>query len=617
MDLSSQQKVAVEHIGTPALVVAGAGSGKTRTLTAKIEYLLSKGYDPKRILAITFTNKAAEEMKKRLVELTGMSVLNFPWVRTYHSACYTILKEYCTRLGYTPPLQIFSQYHQTKMVKEIAAQLNIDKKLVPQIISDISKAKNYGNPQEYFNKKKKIVRFMIKDVYDVYENKLKENNAVDFDNILLLVRNLLRDDAEVRNKYQELFQYILVDEYQDSNNLQEELTGLLLGHGNLFCVGDDWQAVYGFRGSNVNHFLSFKNKYSQSRIFRLEENYRSANEIVQLANQLIDNNSQRMEKKCFSEKKGGIVEINSFYNETEEASWVARKLMTLNNMGIRYDDMAVIYRTKALSLPFEKVFRAYKIPYQMKGSKGFFERKEVLDINCYLSAAVFPKDDVSFERIINTPKRGIGPAMIKKIAGLKTDDTSLQDAARRILSERVLSAKVHDALKKLMEGLDEISGMPPKEAVNEILFGFQYKDYLKSTSKSGRMEFSNRMENIEQLLYSASLYDNIVDYLEDASLIKEDKDDEDEDSSGGVSLSTVHASKGLEYISVFVAGCEESIFPHWKSMESEKELQEERRLMYVALTRAEAYLYLCASEFRRGQVTQKSRFLYEIEESLN
>jgi DNA helicase-2/ATP-dependent DNA helicase PcrA len=611
MQLSAPQKEAVKHIGSPALVVAGAGSGKTRTLTAKISHLVSDGYDPERILAITFTNKAADEMKRRLVHLTGMPIDRFPWVRTYHSACFKILKDHCSLLGYQPPLQIYAMYHQQKTIKEILVRLNFDKKNVPAVLSHISKAKNSGDPGKYFDHKSRVSHIRLIDVFDIYEKELFTKNAVDFDNILFKTRDLLRDHKDVREEYQKFFQYILVDEYQDSNNLQEELTRLLLGDGgNLFCVGDDWQAVYGFRGSNVNHFLTFSEKYSGSRTFRLEQNYRSADEIVRVANDLIAYNEDKMEKECFSEKKGGVVELYDFYNETEEAHWVADKIKSLRQSGIPYDKMAVLYRTKFCSLAFEKAFRASGIPYQMMGSKGFFERKEILDVNCYLTAAVFPKDDVAFDRIINIPKRGIGPAMIKKIGQVRTGEMGLRDAARKVLAERVLTPKVHSSLGLLIELLDEIKTYAPDDAIREILTRCNYLDYLRQYSKT-ESDYVSREENLEQLIYSASQKQTIIEYLEEAALIQEDKEDEEDDNSG-VNLSTIHASKGLEYLVVFITGCEEQLFPHWRSMNSDGEIQEERRLMYVALTRAERYLFLTCSEFRKGQYNKKSRFVEEI-----
>ena len=307
MELSSEQQAAVEHTGAPALVVAGAGSGKTRTLTAKIEYLIQKGYDPGNILAITFTNKAADEMKRRLEDLTGMPRFRFPWVRTYHSACFRILKRHCEVLGYASPLQIYSGYQQQKLLKELIVGAGFDKKHTLPVLSQISNAKNSGNPDTYFDVRRRRFRLPIQTLYKSYEKALRDANAVDFDNILLMTRNLLRDHDTIRREYQETFRYILVDEYQDSNDLQEELTRLFLKNGNLFCVGDDWQAIYGFRGSNVNHFLSFPKTYPGARVFRLERNYRSVDEIVQAANDLIGYNKQRMEKRCFSKKRGGIV----------------------------------------------------------------------------------------------------------------------------------------------------------------------------------------------------------------------------------------------------------------------------------------------------------------------
>ncbi|WP_367172547.1 ATP-dependent helicase [Desulfobacula sp.] len=304
MELSVQQQDAVNHTGSPALVVAGAGSGKTRTLTAKFSHLVNLGHDPRRILAITFTNKAAGEMKSRLIEMTGLGFQNFQWVRTYHSACLMILKRHCEKLGYGSPIQVFSVYQQQKLAKELCVKNNIEKKHANKILSTISRAKNFGNPGKYFDLKPAFFNIKIEDLFAQYEERLKEMNSVDFDNILLKTRDLLRDYSEIREYYQKYFSYILVDEYQDTNNLQEDLTNLFLGeHQNLFCVGDDWQAVYGFRGSNVNHFLGFPEKYKDSKIFRLEENYRSADEIVQVANDLIDYNPDKMDKKCFSKKK--------------------------------------------------------------------------------------------------------------------------------------------------------------------------------------------------------------------------------------------------------------------------------------------------------------------------
>ncbi len=617
MDLSRQQKAAVTHLGSPALVVAGAGSGKTRTLTAKIQHLISSGYDPKRILAITFTNKAADEMKTRLIQMTGLSINNFPWVRTFHSASYKILQRHCTMLGFKSPLQIYATYQQQKIIREILIKLDYDKKYTPAVIGKISNAKNFGNPMAYFDLHPRVSTVRLIDVYDLYEKELKDKNAVDFDNILTLTRDLLRDNLEIRDRYRSWFQYVLCDEYQDANNLNEELTRLLLNNGNFFAVGDDWQSIYSFRMSNIDHFLTFSEKYQGARIFRLEENFRSADKIVKIGNDLIGHNDNKMDKACFSAKKGGVAERHDFYDEYEEATWVLRKIKNLKQMGMAYDKIAVLYRTKFSSLAFEKTFRSAGIPYRMLGGKGFFERKEILDITCYLTASVFSKDDVAFDRIINTPKRGIGPGALAKISRFRRDFMSLQDAARKSLKEKILPGGIYDGVSLVISLLDDIRDMRPDTAIREVLTRTGYMDYLKHYLKSSAMDYTAREENIEQLIHSAGLKDTILDYLEEAALIREDKeDDEAENSGNGVNLSTIHASKGLEYGVVFIIACEEQLFPHWRAMDTPTGLEEERRLMYVAVTRAEQYLFLSSADFRKGQYNQPSRFLDEISESL-
>ncbi|MGD9823154.1 ATP-dependent helicase [Desulfobacter sp.] len=619
MQLSQPQQDAVDHTGSPALVVAGAGSGKTRTLTAKFSHLITAGQAPERILAITFTNKAAQEMKTRLMEMTGLSQMRFEWVRTYHSACLMILKRHCQIMGYTPPLQVFTVYQQDKLVKELCVKNNIDKKYANRILSSISRAKNDGDPAKYFDRKPGFLNIRMADIFVQFEARLTEMNCVDFDNILLKTRDLLRDNADVRNFYRNFFSYILVDEYQDTNNLQEELTSLLLGeHRNLFCVGDDWQAVYGFRGSNVNHFLRFAQKYKDAKIFRLEENYRSADEIVQAANDLIDYNPDKMEKRCFSQKKGGVVEIYDFMSDAHEAEWAARRILNLHKQGqgIPFERMAVVYRTKFCSLPFEKTFRAFRIPYRLMGSQGFFERMEVLDINSYLSASFFPNDDLSFERIVNTPKRGIGPSMIKKLADLRSQGGSLQGAARIMVQDRLLTKKIHENMSEALDILDTIHDMAPAMAMETVIDRTGYYDYLKNKTKTDG-EFISKKENIEQLIHTARAKDTMLAYLEEAALIREDNDKDDQDENG-VGLLTIHSAKGLEFDVVFIAGCEEGLFPHWRSIdEGDAAMFEERRLMYVAMTRAERFLYLSHANYRKGDFATPSRFIDQVRECID
>jgi DNA helicase II / ATP-dependent DNA helicase PcrA len=611
--LSDAQRDAVVYAGS-ALVVAGAGSGKTRTLTAKIAHLIHSGHSSRRILGITFTNKAAGEMKQRLMEMTGFPMEEFPWVRTFHSASFKILRQHCRLLGYSPPIQIFAEYQQQKLLKEILIRLNIDKKFLSSIISQISGAKNSGDPEDYLIRSGRKSYLRLEDVYHLYEKELFAKNAVDFDNILLMTRNLLRDHPEVREQYQRCFSYVLVDEYQDTNDIQEDLTGLLLGDGHIFCVGDDWQAIYGFRGSNVNHFLRFTEKYPSARIFRLEENYRSAGEIVLAANDLIRHNARRMEKECYSSRTGGRIKIEHFFSDDEEAEWVAGQIRALQRKKIPCGKMAVLYRTKFCSYPFEKMFRSNGIPYRMLGSKGFFERKEILDITCYLTAAVFEKDDASVERIMNIPKRGIGPGTIAKIRGMGQEDDGLQAAIRRSVAASLLSGKNYRALRGLVDLIDRIRDMRPDAAIRQVLDETGYLEYLRGYSKTAD-DYTTRVENIEQLIYSASQHASLLDYLEEAALIREDRE-ESEDADSGVSLSTIHASKGLEYQVVFVVGCEENLLPHWKAKENPGEVDEERRLMYVAMTRAENYLYLTSAGYRKGQYNPRSRFVDEIASSV-
>jgi len=618
MELSEAQQRAVLHQDSPALVVAGAGSGKTRTLTAKIAHLIRQGMNPERILAITFTNKAAEEMKSRLTALTGLDISRFPWVRTFHSACFKILKLHCSRLGFVPPLQVYATHQQQKTLKDIViGRMNLDKKWIPIIAAEISNAKNSGNPDAHFSRSTQRGMSHVAEIYRLYQQALHEKNAVDFDDILFLTRNLLRDHKDIRAEYQRYFEYILCDEYQDTNNLQEELTSLLVRDGRLFCVGDDWQAIYSFRGSNVSHFLNFQKNYPGAKLFKLEQNYRSADEIVKLANKLIAHNKAIVRKTCFSTNKGGTIRVESFGNEREEAQWVASKISEMYRKGIPLQEIAVLYRTKFCSLSFEQAFRAMSIPYRMLGGKGFFERKEVMDINSYLSAAIFPKDDTSFERILNIPKRGIGPAAIQKIASCQREGMGLQEAARHCMSGKLLTSKVYKGLESVLAILDRIRDLKPDEAILTLIDATGYMDYLQEYAKGDSMDFTQRKENIEQLIFSASSKNTLLEYLEEAALVREDTHDGEEAEPGmQVNLSTIHAAKGLEFQAVFVIGCEENLFPHWKCSEDQAGLNEERRLMYVAMTRAAKQLYITYADFRKGQFNPRSRFVDEIERHL-
>lgn len=617
--LSPAQQAAACYVSSPTIVTAGAGSGKTRTLTSKIAYLVKElGYAPARILAITFTNKAAAEMKGRLREATGRPASDFPWVRTFHSACFRILKTHCELLGYQKPLLIHDESQQKSHLKKVLAQLNVDKKYLYAAAGMISSAKNSGDPQSYLNLKGRIPRKL--EVYRLYNEALERHNSVDFDDILLFTRDLLDKFPEIKAEYQGAFDYILIDEFQDSNDIQNKIVDLLLKNGNLTVVGDDYQSIYKFRGADPFHFINFPQKYENARVFRLEENYRSTAQIVAASDALIANNAQRMEKKCFSRREGDPVHVREFRNETTEAGWVAKKCWEyVNYKKVPPENIAVLYRTKFTSLPFERALRSAGVLYTMVGAQGFFQRREVQDINSYLVSAVNLKDDLSFERILNVPRRGIGPAVMKKILTAKEYDMSLQDACWKALRGNILPRKAGIELEKLLLFLGSLAAEKPDVAMERVVVEMGYEEYIKGFAENDE-DAESRLENIRQMMYDASQKATTVDYLEDAALIRDDQDTGDKKK--GIRLSTIHAAKGLEFEVVFVVALEEGILPHQRSVGSKDEAlndegaQEERRLMYVAMTRASSRLHLTWSETRRGEHTMPSRFLDEIPESL-
>lgn len=621
--LTPQQQEAVTFIGRPVLVAAGAGSGKTRTLTAKIAYLVnSLGYDPERILAITFTNKAAEEMKRRLEAMTGRPARAFPWVRTFHSACFHILKEHCELLGYTRPLSIHSEHQQRMDMKKALAELDIDTTYLNAYRAIVSRAKNSDDPWGYLAQSSRL--FRLQEVFELYNQILAQHNAVDFDDILARTRELLTTNEAVRRRCQNLFDYVLVDEFQDSNAVQCRIMDLLLRDGNLTAVGDDYQSIYQFRGADPSFFIHFPKNYPQAKIVRLEENFRSTRPIVAAAEGLIAHNASRIEKKCFSRRNGQPVEVRQFPSDDDEARWVAQRCRALHlDRGIPFRDMAVLYRTKFCSMVLERAMRHKGVPYTMMGGRGFFERREVQDIHAYLMSAVNPKDDVAFERIINVPRRGLGSATLKKILATGGSGTPLQEKCRRALERGLLGKKVAVAMEELLSLLDRLRGLKPHEAIQAVVETCRYEDYLRGISE-GEDDFIARRENIEQMVDAARQASDMESYLESCALIREDQDDAE--AGAGVRLATFHAAKGLEFQVVFVIGIEEGLLPHWRSLHLEgrpveglgeenlQGLEEERRLLYVAMTRAVGELYLSHAMIRKGDLVKPSRFLSELPE---
>lgn len=618
--LSPAQKQIVCCSQGPILVSAGAGSGKTRTLTAKVAYLVCElGYDPERILAITFTNKAAEEMKSRLESMTGLSREQFPWIRTFHSACFKILNREAHRLGYKQPISVYSESQQKTVLKRTLISLNVDvSKYLNTVHGVISLAKNSGEPERFLEQHRRLPKLI--DAYVKYNETLKNANAVDFDDILLLVRNLFRNDETVRKFYQQCFDYILVDEFQDSNRLQNEITEFLMRDGNLMVVGDDYQSIYGFRGSDLGYFISFPERFKESAVFRLEENFRSTRPIVAAADALIANNRIKLEKRCFSRRPGPPIIMAEFLDENEEAEWVASRCLEYHfKEGMPFQSMAVLYRTRFCSFPFEEAFREAKIPYRIVGARGFFESKEIQDITAYLISAVNPRDDMAFERVLEVPKKGVGAATIKKIEALKEPGMSFQEATWKALQSNILSRKVTKELLNLKILLEDIAKMPPREAIESFINRTSYLDYLREYSKNEE-DFLHRHGNIEQLIYMASESKTIAELLERAALMQEEQNEEEKDkNSSGVKLMTFHGAKGLEFDVVFVIGVEEGLLPHWRSTMGEifgdenlEGIEEERRLLYVAMTRAANYLHLSWALQRQGKRTVRSRFIDEI-----
>jgi DNA helicase II / ATP-dependent DNA helicase PcrA len=614
--LSPPQQAAVCYVSSPTIVTAGAGSGKTRTLTSKIAHLVKNlGYDPAKILAITFTNKAASEMKQRLERATGKPMDTFPWVRTFHSACFRILKEHCELLGYRKPLLIHDDSQQRTHMKKVLAEVGMDQKYLFAAISMVSHAKNSGNPQKYLSENGKLPR--KSEIYRLYNEMLERNNSVDFDDILLLTRDVLNKYPDIRKSYQEAFDYVLIDEFQDSNAIQNQIVDLLIRNGNLTVVGDDYQSIYGFRGADPFHFINFPEKYDGAKIFRLEQNYRSTAQIVSASDALIANNAQRIEKTCFSARDGDPILFRELPDEDAEAKFVAERCWQyVNYKKIPLEQIAILYRTKFTSLPFERALRAARLPYSMIGAQGFFQRREVQDINSYLICAVNPVDDLSFERIINVPRRGIGPGAMNKIFGCRTGGMSLQDACRKALQAKIIPKKSVTEIGKLLGFLESIAREKPDIAIRRVVEEMNYTDYIQSCS-DGEDDFENRMENIKQMVYDAAQKRSIPDYLEDAALIRDDQEQAD-DKKSGMRLSTIHGAKGLEFKVVFVVALEEGILPHQRSyntdteLENDRGIEEERRLMYVAMTRASDHLHLTCATRRRGEMMVPSRFLDEI-----
>lgn len=629
--LNDKQYEAVINTEGPCLVIAGAGSGKTKVLTHKIAYLIGeKGVLPWNILAITFTNKAANEMKERIANLVG-DVAKDIWMGTFHSICVRILRRFIDRIGFDSSFIIFDTSDQRTLVKACIKNIGLDDKMFTDrsVLSEISNAKNEMlEPEQYavkangdFRKEK------IALVYELYQKRLKENNAIDFDDIINYTIKILMDNADILEYYSDKFKYVLVDEYQDTNKAQFTLVTLLASkNGNITVVGDNDQGIYSFRGADISNILNFERDFPGTKIIKLEQNYRCTGNILKAANSVIKNNEVTYKKELWTENDiGNLPRVYSASNEYDEGTYIAEQIEHLKREEYyKYSDFAVLYRMNTQSRAIEDIFRRENIPYKIVGGLKFYERKEIKDIISYLRLIQNPSDNLSLKRIINEPKRGIGKTSLDKVEEISNNtgvsmyeiiENSDQYGLNRVFLN---SREFINCIEELRTKKDE---MQISELIKETL---KKSGYTKALENENTVEAENRIENLNEFLTVAiefeeeSVDNKLSDFLEGITLSSDiDNMEETEDT---VTLMTLHSAKGLEFPVVFLVGMEEGIFPGYKSISEPKELEEERRLCYVGITRAKENLFLTYSKqrtiFGSTSCNQVSRFLKEIPSEL-
>jgi DNA helicase-2/ATP-dependent DNA helicase PcrA len=627
--LNPAQRRAVLHGDGPMLVVAGAGSGKTRVLTRRIAHLVAaRGVSPFRLLAITFTNKAADEMRHRVGALVG-PVAERMWVSTFHSACVRILRRHADKLGYRSSFTIYDQADAVRLTGYVLRDLDLDPKRFPPraVHAAISNAKNEMLDFEtYSARAEKVFEHRTAEVYRDYQQRLLAASAMDFDDLLLVTVNLFQSHPEVLSEYQSRFSHILVDEYQDINRTQNELI-LLLGkeHGNVFVVGDTDQSIYGFRGADIRNILEFEEAFPDATVVLLEQNYRSTQTILDAANAVISNNVMRKPKVLRTEHLGG--ERISYYqaeDERDEAFWVGEEMARLHSTGrCRWGDVAVFYRTNAQSRAIEEELVRRAVPYVVIGGPRFYDRREVKDVLAYLKVLVNPDDEVSFRRIVNVPRRGVGDTSVRRIEAWAASHGTTFGAALAEAERAGVTGKAASGVRSLLQLLErlrsgaegELSGADPAVVLEAVLELTGYRAELEAEHS---LEAAGRLENVAELVGVASEHEDLASFLEGVALVN-DADDLDDDDSR-VALMTLHTAKGLEFPAVFMVGMEEGVFPHLRAMGEPDELEEERRLCYVGMTRAREYLYLshatCRGLWGSVQWNPPSRFLKEVPEML-
>ena len=643
-DLNESQRKAVEYIDGPSLVIAGAGSGKTRVLTYKIAYLLQQGVKPWNIMALTFTNKAAREMKERIGKLVGQDLAQHLYMGTFHSIFSRILRAEAQHIGFTNNFTIYDETDSRSLIKTIVKEMGLDEKVykpasvhsrISMAKNNLMSAENYARDKELYQADQRAKMPRVGDIFITYVQRCQQANAMDFDDLLTLTFKLFQEHEEIRKKYADRFDFLLVDEYQDTNHAQMRIVMQLCKEKERVCaVGDDSQSIYSFRGANIDNILSFQSRFKGAKLFKLEQNYRSTQSIVEAANSLIKHNSNQIPKNVYSKNdKGESLIYKPAYSDKEEALIVCREIKRIKRQDdCQYSDFAILYRTNAQSRSFEEEFRKQGIPYRIYGGLSFFQRKEIKDVIAYFRLVANPDDEEAFKRIINYPARGIGNTTLAKIATCALDN--------HVSFWQVISSPEHyglgvnkGTLAKLESFRLMISGFVEKSA---SMNAFDLGDTIVKESgisadiyKSGSRDPEDlaRQENLEELLGGMQSFVEecreegreqeayLTDYLQGVALLT-DLDSKGDDDEPRVSLMTVHASKGLEFPTVFVVGLEENIFPS-AIVSTLRELEEERRLLYVAITRAEKHCVLTSAKnrFRYGKMEfgNPSRFIKEID----
>ena len=623
-ELNPRQKEAVIATEGPCLVIAGAGSGKTKVLTYKISYLMKeKNVKPWNILAITFTNKAANEMKERVQALVG-DAINDIWLGTFHSICVRILRKFIDRIGFDHSFAIFDTTDQKTLIKNCLKELNIDTKLFTEksVLSEISNAKNdMLTPEKYEERANGDYRKeIISKVYYLYQKKLKENNAIDFDDIINFTINILTDNADVLEYYSEKFKYVLVDEYQDTNKSQFMLVSILASrYGNITVVGDNDQSIYRFRGADITNILNFEKDFPGSNIIKLEQNYRCTGNILKTANAVIKHNQNKYEKKLWTEnEEGALPFIFCGEDEYEEASFIVQEINKLKREEYyKYSDFVVLYRMNSQSRAIEDILRREDIPYKIVGGLKFYERKEIKDIIAYLRLIANPSDNLSLERIINEPKRGVGKTSIENVENISAENgISMYEVIKE--ADKYLP-RIYNNTREFITVIEELRGLdvPISELIKQTLNKTGYTAALKNENT---VEAESRIENLEEFLTVAMEFEkesadnSLTEFLESISLSSDT--DSIEDTDNMITLMTLHSAKGLEYPVVFLVGMEDGIFPGHKSIDNPEDIEEERRLFYVGITRAQNYLYLTFAKkrtiFGSTSYNPPSRFIKEI-----